>query len=465
MTSALFITAPAAALVAAVALLAYALRGRRADDHPYCRKCDFDLFGKPVNATVCSECGADLGRRRAVRAGRRACRRRPLALAVAVLVPCAGWLALLRWGTARGVDWQRHKPAWALAREADSKAQAVRDAALAELARRVAAGELGHGREGELVAEALDRQADPGRPWASGWGVLIESAHDAGRLTGDQWRRYLRQALPYRLTARPAAARDNALPMRLDRGPARMGTPGRFNLVQTFADHKPSGGPVRKSDGPDFSPSMELVTWTPLDLLTWPPEQPADGSRTFLLFLNPRALAEMADGPQAVGLTVDAEFIDSLPSAAGSGRWTVRFELAAPFRLEPAGAVTGRPVADPALRQRVLATLSADPVDLAVEHGQLSASVSVTARDPPVGLGVGTWVRAGGHEWPAMGGTFSTGLTQWAGIGTPGGDLAAAKVDAVDLVLRPDRANAERLVELEYWGEEVILKDVPVRRR
>jgi hypothetical protein len=40
------VAAPAAAFAAA-ALLVFALRGRRVDDHPLCRKCGFDLFGKP----------------------------------------------------------------------------------------------------------------------------------------------------------------------------------------------------------------------------------------------------------------------------------------------------------------------------------------------------------------------------------------------------------------------------------
>src|SRR5918993_5786284 len=66
---------PAAAAVAATGLLIFALRGRRVDDHPVCRKCGFDLVGKPADATRCSECGADLSRRRAVRVGWRETRR------------------------------------------------------------------------------------------------------------------------------------------------------------------------------------------------------------------------------------------------------------------------------------------------------------------------------------------------------------------------------------------------------
>ena len=30
-------------------LLILGLRGKRIDDHPWCRKCKFDLFGKEIN--------------------------------------------------------------------------------------------------------------------------------------------------------------------------------------------------------------------------------------------------------------------------------------------------------------------------------------------------------------------------------------------------------------------------------
>ena len=56
----LFLSVPLVLLAASAGVLAFALCGRRADDHPYCRRCRFDLFGKPADATVCSECGADL---------------------------------------------------------------------------------------------------------------------------------------------------------------------------------------------------------------------------------------------------------------------------------------------------------------------------------------------------------------------------------------------------------------------
>src|SRR5688572_31136080 len=93
---------PSAVAVASLALLAYALRGRRVDDHPICRRCGFDLWGKPESSTACSECGADLGRPGAVRVGRRETRRRMVLAAVPVLVLCGLWLGALGWAAFKG---------------------------------------------------------------------------------------------------------------------------------------------------------------------------------------------------------------------------------------------------------------------------------------------------------------------------------------------------------------------------
>src|SRR5687768_8986624 len=129
MSSSLLIAFPALALAASLAAVVYALRGRRVDDHPICRKCGFDLVGKPSDSHVCSECGADLSRRRAVRVGRRETRRGLAKLAAPLMLVSLGLLGVQGWGKARGVDWNRHKPAWWLAREAGAADAATRDAA------------------------------------------------------------------------------------------------------------------------------------------------------------------------------------------------------------------------------------------------------------------------------------------------------------------------------------------------
>src|SRR5687768_4721251 len=138
----LLLIAPAALAAASLALLAYALRGRRVDDHPICRRCGFDLYGKPEGASVCSECGADLSRPRAIRVGRREKRRRVIAFSLPALLLCVAWLALLGWGAARGTEWNPHKPAWWLMSDARRPDLNARDAALGEMTARLKSGKL-----------------------------------------------------------------------------------------------------------------------------------------------------------------------------------------------------------------------------------------------------------------------------------------------------------------------------------
>jgi tRNA(Ile2) C34 agmatinyltransferase TiaS len=57
---------PLGLIVVGISALVRGLRGRRIDDHPLCRRCGFDLTGKPETSTRCPECGSDLRRPRAI---------------------------------------------------------------------------------------------------------------------------------------------------------------------------------------------------------------------------------------------------------------------------------------------------------------------------------------------------------------------------------------------------------------
>ncbi|HZK82146.1 MAG TPA: hypothetical protein VFC46_13785, partial [Humisphaera sp.] len=169
------------AVIATVAIIAivFALRGRRMDQHPICRRCGFDLFGKPELTKVCGECGSDLNGRRAVRVGRREKRHRLLWVAGMVFLACAGWEGRLGWQAGKSTDWNQHKPVFWLERDVHGKYVPARDIALAELARRIAVGTLPKDREAALLNEAFALQADRTRPWIPGWGTLIEAAQNA----------------------------------------------------------------------------------------------------------------------------------------------------------------------------------------------------------------------------------------------------------------------------------------------
>jgi len=71
-------------------LLGFGLRGKRVGDHPHCRKCNFDLFGKPESTTLCNECGTDLSQSKAVVIGLKHRRRWALILACFLLLSAVG---------------------------------------------------------------------------------------------------------------------------------------------------------------------------------------------------------------------------------------------------------------------------------------------------------------------------------------------------------------------------------------
>ena len=171
------------------------LRGRRADEHPLCRRCGFDLTGNPA-AAVCAECGADLTRPKATRVGHRVRRTRALAAGVALLVPVVLVLVVIGWGAAAGVDWQRHKPLGWLRHELSASDPATANAAAKELLRRESESSLSEAVWQDLTAAALRVQSDPAAAWEfTAWPDALGTALARNLLTRPQRDGYTRTAL------------------------------------------------------------------------------------------------------------------------------------------------------------------------------------------------------------------------------------------------------------------------------
>src|SRR5688500_12979417 len=151
---------PALLLVAAAALLRVGLRGRRVDDHPVCRKCGFDLFGLPPEASNCPECGALLREGKAVRVGNRQRRGGMLAAGLVILLLSSGWLGTVGWVAVRGTDWEQYKPVGWVVRDARGGDPVVRDKALTRLIALSATAKLSAEQAAPLADHALGLQAD-----------------------------------------------------------------------------------------------------------------------------------------------------------------------------------------------------------------------------------------------------------------------------------------------------------------
>lgn len=82
-----------AGLIAGVVLLLIGLRGRRVGDHPHCRRCGFDLCGRPVGTHLCGECGASLDAPRAIEIGLRQRRPAIVLLGLIAVASCGTFIA------------------------------------------------------------------------------------------------------------------------------------------------------------------------------------------------------------------------------------------------------------------------------------------------------------------------------------------------------------------------------------
>src|SRR5690606_20975120 len=130
--------------------------------------------------SVCTECGADLKRKRAIRWGFR--RRRPAAAAIGGVLLAAAVVGggAIGWGAATSFDRKPGKPPSRLARELGSADPAAVTAAADELLDRIDDGRLSAEaprgpQQAERIARAvLETQGDLSRPWHVEAGQVFE---------------------------------------------------------------------------------------------------------------------------------------------------------------------------------------------------------------------------------------------------------------------------------------------------
>jgi hypothetical protein len=447
-----------ASLVTFAAAMLYALRGRQVNDHPICRKCGFDLFGRPAGSTRCSECGADLTRGRAIRTGRRE-RRRGLArvagtgvLLSAVLLTGAGWTQVRR------VNWQQHKPVWWLAREARSRQPGTRDASLAELARRISLGGRGKITD-EQLAPLLDRaftlQADTSQPWVPGWGLLIESAHDANRLSDSRWDLYRVQGFALRLKVRDLIRRGDPIPIEFWADPPRLGTTKpamNVRILGGVADLAPEltiGGQVI-SDA-RHGPGTLVLSWVATPQL-----------RGSAIYEPPASVfGSLSDGPQTAQVSCLVTLWEPSsypPVGPQTRRPPVHQVLRASCRLVPSGTPTVGTAIDERRRPAVERSIRVMAADL---DGTGTLTLSLDGKSAPVPMAFDVYVRQGEREWPVGPATFGSGGYAGPYVTARCPELAPG---AAELILRPDPAAAVQTTGITtVWGDEIRIAPVNLR--
>lgn len=199
-------------LVGTVALLVWAIRGKRVDDHLLCRRCRFDLTGKPDTSTRCPECGRDVTGTRSVRVGNRQSRKGWAIVAALVLAATLCGAGAVGVAAYRRADLYGYAPEWWLEGQMGGGGK-LASRATSELYRRARAGKLSDAQMGSVVERALAWQGDRKRRWDARAGVLVEWLFQQGRVSPARWSRYLEQLCELRIVARPRVAVGEDLPV------------------------------------------------------------------------------------------------------------------------------------------------------------------------------------------------------------------------------------------------------------
>ena len=460
----------AVGFVVGIVLLAVGLRGRRVDDHPLCHGCGRDLFGLKLygvgRSKHCPECGVALDNR-AFGDGNRVRRGRLVIAGTFLLVPCVLWLggfAAIHFG---GVEIMSYKPVWLLVHDAGGSEG---KAAVAELRRRLDAGEMSRERATEVVADFLDDQADLFRPWSRPKGTFVEHAAVKGLVSLDDWQRYVTQAVTPGLRWRPKVTAGRVLPLSWPADLSRFGD-GDSPLESVGAGSVAGIGlhlQLRDADGHVVTEQLAI---------TRPSDQFGATKNTQL-----RPPASLPAGRMSVTLDVTPLWpVGSDPTLPSPGPPPPRPATptkVAEVEIVPAGQPTVFAVESPEMK-RIFAQQYEVSQDWRSDHavGERSVGVHVLEDgkkyldlnleagwpDPlPVALAVELWVEWGDRH------ARVADLARNAGSRLTGASIAAYlpddfDADTVTVRMTPSAEVAEATPDItEYWNGERVWENVKV---
>jgi hypothetical protein len=421
---------------AAAMLVISGMRGRVLDDHPLCRRCGFDLTGKPGTSALCSECGADVTRPRAIVIGHR--KRRIAPLIAGTMLMCASLLMLTL--SLTKVNWQPYKPVWWVLSEFDSPNLTKRDAAVRELDRRLNAGSLSDRQIAAIADAVIKYQASPSKTWIPRLGNLVEGAHALNKLSNAQWKQYVTNTLALKLDVRRRVRLGDPIPYWVSEQPHRAGMLGGLGFA--YRNVQLTIGTVKVKGS--FGDSGRIGG------------QIGGGATGSNLRLNNEQLEQLQPGDYTMTLSLDLSIADAPTHVVVNRTLT----LTAPVQLMPASQPTVTLIDDPSLKPALEKSLKIVRAHLTDDH----LNVNLAFDNPTVGVGFDVFARHGERE------DKLSDLSVPAGSGSYGrnvnGRVPRLKGQTIDLIFRPSIAAAtETTNTFAIWNGELVLQDVKVTRQ
>jgi transposase len=378
-------------------------RGWFAGTHPFCRRCEFDLFALPPETRRCPECGGDILADDAIRIGRR----RPLRSAMAGGVVFAGAGATLLlvgvFAWLPHADFSRFKTLGMLEAALNDHDDTLRDRSCEELRRRVLRGAMSRTQTAEMAGVILRYQADPAVSWNPDWGDLLQTAHARGLYDSAWWRLYLSQSMQITAEVRPVVRIDDPIPFtftcRLRAGSDLQ----ELNRAVIVPEVIAAVG-VNRSNVHLQPARLDVIPvplqWTSL----WVPAESRGGEW-------PATLA--VTGPQTLELFITIRMVESPGGAGGggggsavagaTGATTHHFRL--PFDALPRGSSSIVLRGNPQIDQEMIQAVHYRPPRNIATDGTIRAAAgsalgNLWIAGPPLPAAFRIVLRQGGREWP-----------------------------------------------------------------
>jgi hypothetical protein len=432
--------------------------GRAIDDHPICRKCGFDLVGRPAESMRCSECGTDLSSPRSIRIGHQ--RRRPLLLSMGMLLLLIDALLLVQIvASANHWDWNRYKPVWLLRSELRGSDPQSQGAALKELARRVNAGELSAAQATAIADWSL---AHLGQGVWQPSAAFIEAANSTKLLDRARWTAYARRSISVSLQARPIVRQGDPIPITVNTVAPQV-VAAQFVALFDWDDLRMDGVPAGKL--PDRR-------WANFGTHDGKLEVAANrwGSTYHPPQLDGKVSSGLAIGPHTASVKLTLHVYDAADLPLGqNGRLnpdeskelaTIDAPLNAQFQVSDDANAPALTVVDEQHRQAVQHSVKVTSV---VAHRE-GLTVNGTVGPAPLRLVFRILVRPSNATreteagYPAVTGGPNSSETFGARA-----TMHVAAGEQVDVIFRPSLQDVRDRVDMaKIWGEDVVIRGVTV---
>ena len=351
------------------------------------------------------------------------------ALAVSLLV----W-GVAGWGLWKGTNWNTYKPTGWLLFEARVGAPGEADAAIGEVATRLAMGtKLSAAQLDRFAQVVLDHQADFSRPWGDGWGNAVDMLVDMELLSPEQLDQLQRNLFWFELETRPVVRSGEPVYTRL-RVLARNGSSlMRYALIDS--------------------------TRTLIDGV----EAKEGGGRAMLSgrgTLSDAVTVALEPGQHSVELQWRWAVVNGPMETPDEAEWRSASQRAEMLIIAADADDGVGLVADESAREAIRRAIKLPKLEAFPRGEDISLQVGVTFDRTPKDLAFDVFVRQGDQEWKAGSLTGVAGNSNAWGLGPT---IQGLQPGAVTIIFRPSEAVLRRTIDMTTaWDGELIFENVPV---